>query len=86
MLDGFSEKTLVSIFVILFVAGVYFMGKLFSCANEQVMTKYRFLGPWALMIPGALNRRGWVYLLAFLGVMAALFFLSMHMFDFDELL
>lgn len=86
MFNGLSEKMLVSIFVLLLVAGIYFMAKLFSCANEEILKKYRFLGPWALMIPGALSRRGWLYFCAFSCVIAALFFLSIHMFAFDELL
>jgi hypothetical protein len=86
MLDGISEKVLVSIFLLLLVAGVYFLGKLYSCANYKLMDKYRFLGPFAFLIPRALGRDGWVYLCAFLGVMATLFALGVHMFSFDELL
>jgi len=86
MFDGLSEKMLVFIFVLLLIAGVYFMVKMFSYANNETMRKYRILGPWALMIPGALSRRGWFYFCAFLWVMATLFFLGMYMFAFDELL
>ena len=85
MSDGLPEKMLVFIFVLLLVAGVYFMAKLFSCVNEEISKKYRFLGPWVLMIPGALSRRGWFYFCVFSCVIAALFFLSMYMFAFDEI-
>ena len=86
MLNGLSEKSLATIFVLLLIAAMYFLGKLYSYIDDERFNSYRFLGPLAFMIPGTLKPKGWIYLCSFFCATAALFVLSIYMFEFGELL
>jgi len=74
----------VSLLIFLFISQVYFLGKLFSCADAELLGKYRMLGPFALIIPGVLRSGGAKFLLAFLAVSAALLLFIFYIFEFGE--
>ena len=63
----------VSLLIFLFFCQVYFLGKLFSYADPELLGRYRFLGPFAFAIPGVLKSGGTKFLLASLVTLAALF-------------
>jgi hypothetical protein len=84
MVSEVSSAVEVSLLVFLFIFQVYFLGKLFSCADAELLRKYRLLGPFALAVPGVLEPGGAKFLLAFLAVSAALFLFILYIFQFSE--
>ena len=74
----------VSLLIFLFIFQVYFLGKLFSSADAELLRKYRLLGPFALAVPGVLKPGGAKFLLAFLAVSAVLLLFIFYIFQFSE--
>lgn len=54
---------LFAILVIMFVFSVFFLAKAFSSLNRNEFEKYKYLGPFLLLIPSVLSWRGRGYLL-----------------------
>ena len=54
-----------------FLVVIVFVVKVFSRINRSVFERYKYMGPFVLVIPGALDRLGRIYLLvvAFLVLM-----------------
>lgn len=50
--------------LILFVACVYLLCKVFSCVNPGNEKKLKLMGPLALFWPGTLHKSGYLYLLS----------------------
>ncbi len=83
MVLGASEEVLQAVALIaLFLVQVYCLIRVYSNSNEKLLRRYLWLGPFALMISGALSCRGRVYLIAFAIASALLFFTATMVFDF----
>ena len=70
----------VLLLIFLFLCQVYFLGKLFSYSDPELLSRYRFLGPFAFAIPGVLKPGGTKFILASLITFAALFAFSLLFF------
>ena len=84
MESGAPYTVEVLLLVFLFVCQVYFLGKLFSYSDPELLGRYRLLGPFAFAIPGVLKSGGAKYLLASLVTMAALFVFALFLFEFGS--
>ena len=71
----------VLLLIFLFSCQVYFLGKLFSYSDPELLSRYRFLGPFAFAVPGVLKPGGTKFLLATLFTFAALFAFSLYFFE-----
>ena len=67
--------------VFLFLCQLYCFFKIFSNANKAYLRKYRWLGPFALIIPGALTHRGTIFLFLFVFFSAVLFVATALVFE-----
>ncbi len=66
--------------LVLFVCQAYCLIQVFSNTHESRIRKFRWLGPFALVVPGALNSKGRSFLVVFVTVSAALMALGTHLF------
>ena len=85
MIGEFPETIETTLFIFLIVSQFFIFYKIFSHADAASLLKYRFLGPFALIIPGVLKPRGVAYLCVFVIIAAVLFVIGVHMFHFDEI-
>jgi hypothetical protein len=84
-LSDISHSVEVSLLICLFLTQVYFLVKLFSYADEEYLRKYRFLGPFAFIVPGVIKPGGSKFLLCFLITTTAIFMFALLVFEFDKL-
>jgi hypothetical protein len=84
-LSDISHSVEVSLLICLFLTQVYFLVKLFTYADEECLGKYRFLGPFAFIVPGVLKPGGSKFLIGFLITAAVLFLFVLSVFEFDKL-
>jgi hypothetical protein len=82
---GVLETIETTLFVLLIISQFFIFFKIFSYVNAAFFYKYRFLGPFALIIPGVLMPRGIAYLCTFVFISAVLLAIGVHMFHFDEI-
>ena len=75
--EGFQSGALIALFL---VQAYCFLG-VYANSNETRLRKYRWLGPFALLVSGVLSCRGKLYLLAFLSVSALLLGYASMVFD-----
>ena len=78
------DTIFILVFLTLFGFQVYCLANLFSCIDSDLFSKYRFLGPFALLITGVLKPKGKLFLLVFLLATTLLLFAGMLFFELDE--
>jgi hypothetical protein len=71
-------------FLVLFGFQFYSLAKLFSLIDDEAFNKYRFLGPFALLITGVLKPGGMRFLTSFLLATAAQFLLGLFFFELGD--
>ena len=84
-LAEFEDVFQILLFFILFVFQLYLLVKLFSYIDSAIFSRYKFLGPFALLIAGVLRPGGARVFSAFLMVTAALLGLGLYLFEFEGL-
>ncbi len=72
------------LFGALLVLELYLFALVFSSINEQQFRKFILLGPFALLIPGVLSRRGMGALGGVFLVTTAILVLGIDLFDINE--
>jgi hypothetical protein len=77
---------IMALFVVLLLLQIYFMLKLFSYIDPELVTKYRFLGLFALLKPGVLRSGGVKFLLATICCACLLFVAGLVAFEMRDLL
>ena len=83
MIVELQEGFKIVLFVLLLVAQIYCLGKLFSYIDAELFSKYRLLGPFALAIPGVLKPGGIQVLLALVLATSCVFAFGLYLFQFD---
>ncbi|MDB4542713.1 hypothetical protein N9241_00570 [bacterium] len=78
------DTIFIFVFLTLFGFQVYCLANLFSYIDSDLFSKYRLLGPFALLIPGVLKPGGRFFLLVFLLATTSLLLAGMLFFEFDE--
>ena len=76
---------MIILLLVLFVAEVYLIMKMSSYVDPINYSKYRLLGPFALLIPGVLKPGGSKYVLATACGAAVLFATGLYVFEMTEL-
>ena len=76
---------MIILLLVLFVAEVYLIMKMSSYVDPLNYSKYRLLGPFALLIPGVLKPGGSKYVLATACGAAVLFATGLYVFEMAEL-
>ena len=76
---------MIILLLVLFVAEVYLIMKMSSYVDPINYSKYRLLGPFALLIPGVLKPGGSKYVLATACGAAVLFATGLYVFEMAEL-
>ena len=76
---------MIILLLVLFVAEVYLIMKMSSYVDPLNYSKYRLLGPFALLIPGVLKPGGSKYVLATACGAAVLFATGLYVFEMTEL-
>ena len=76
---------MIILLLVLFVAEVYLIMKMSSYVDPINYSKYRLLGPFALLIPGVLKPGGSKYVMATACGAAVLFATGLYVFEMAEL-
>ena len=76
---------MIILLLVLFVAEVYLIMKMSSYVDPLNYSKYRLLGPFALLIPGVLKPGGSKYVQATACGAAVLFATGLYVFEMTEL-
>ena len=84
-LAEFAEVLQLLLFFMLLILQFYLLAKLFSSIDSAIFSSYKFLGPFALFIPGVLRPEGSRFFGAFIIITTLLFVLGVYLFEFEGL-
>lgn len=76
-----ADIILGAVFGLLLLLELYLFARVFSGVNESRWRKFILLGPFALLVPGVLDARGWKALGGVLVVTAAIVALGLNLFE-----